>query len=49
MNKLFTLAHMRLLNRLGATEITAANAQELLSKNNIVAVGESLLYRLPRD
>jgi hypothetical protein len=49
MHKLFALSNLRILQRLGATEFIPANFEEVMTKNNLVASGEGLLFRLPRE
>lgn len=48
MQKLFSVAHRRLLNKFKLTEVTPENAREAVSGFGILASNESLLYRLPR-
>jgi hypothetical protein len=49
MQKLFALSHLRTLQRLGLTEYVPSNFDEVMLKNNLVASGEALLFRLPRE
>lgn len=49
MHKLFVLSHLRTLQRLGVTEFSPANFEEIKTRNNLAPSSEALLYRLPRE
>lgn len=49
MHKLFVLSHLRTLQRLGVTEYSPANFEEIKTRNTLAPSSEALLYRLPRE
>lgn len=49
MHKLFVLSHLRTLQRLGVTEYSPANFEEIKTRNTLAPSSEALLFRLPRE